>query len=130
MFGLDTNILVRFLVRDDEAQHAAVVAALERDTKAGVTFFVSDLVLAEVIWVLTSRYRCSREEVAGVVRQLDESEELVVESTERVVRALRAYQHGKGGFADHLIGARVGRACGCEEPKLCMQYAPHHHLPP
>ena len=30
MIGLDTNILVRFLVRDDEAQHAAVVAALRR----------------------------------------------------------------------------------------------------
>ena len=107
MIGLDTNILVRFLVRDDEAQHARVVAALQRGVEAGELFFVGDVVLAEVAWVLTSRYRCGREELTSVVRQLTEAEELVFESTERVVRALRAYQHGKGGFADYLIGSRA-----------------------
>lgn len=112
MIGLDTNTLVRFLVRDDEAQHASVVAALRRGTEAGETFFVGDGVLAEVAWVLTSRYRCGRDELAAVVRQLTEAEELVFESTERVVRALRAYQHGKAGFADYLIGSRAQDA-GC-----------------
>ena len=112
MIGLDTNILVRFLVRDDEAQHAAVVAALRRGAEAGETFFVGDVVLAEVCWVLSSRYHCGREELAAVVRQLTEAEELVFESTERVVRALRAYQHGKGGFADYLIESRAQDA-GC-----------------
>lgn len=106
MIGLDTNILVRFLVRDDQAQHESVVAALRRRTQAGETFFVGDVVLAEVAWVLTSRYRCGRDELAAVVRQLTEAEELVFESTERVVRALRAYQHGRAGFADCLIGSR------------------------
>ncbi|RME24984.1 MAG: hypothetical protein D6798_09970 [Deltaproteobacteria bacterium] len=42
-----------------------------------------------------------------VVRQLTEAEELVLESTERVVRALRASQRGKGGFADYLIASRA-----------------------
>lgn len=112
MIGLDTNILVRFLVRDDEAQHAAVVDALRRGAEAGETFFVGDVVLAEVCWVLSSRYRCTRDELAAVVRKLTEAEELVFESTERVVRALRAHQHGKGGFADYLIGSHAHDA-GC-----------------
>jgi predicted nucleic-acid-binding protein len=112
VIGLDTNLLVRFLVRDDEQQHLAVVAALRRGAEAGETFFVGDVVLAEVCWVLASRYRCGREELAAVVRQLTEAEELVFESTERVVRALRAYQHGKGGFADYLTASRAEEA-GC-----------------
>jgi predicted nucleic-acid-binding protein len=70
------------------------------------------VVLAEVACVLTSRYRCGRDELAAVVRQLTEAEELVFESTERVVRALRAYQHGRAGFADCLIGSRAHDA-GC-----------------
>lgn len=112
MIGLDTDTLIRFLVRDDEAQHAVVVAALRRGAEAGETFFVGDVVLAEVCWVLSSRYRCGRGELATVVRQLTEAEELVFESTERVVRALRAYQHGEGAFGDYLIGSRAHDA-GC-----------------
>lgn len=112
MIGLDTNMLVRFLVRDDEAQHAGAVAALRRGAESGETFFVGDVVLAEVAWVLTSRYHCRRDELASVVRQLAETNELVFESTERLVRALRAFQHGKGGFADYLIASRAQDA-GC-----------------
>ena len=114
MIGLDTNTLVRFLVRDDEAQRASVVAALRRGTEAGETFFVGDVVLAEVVWVLTSRYSCGRDEMAAVVRHLTEAEELVFESTERVLRALRAYPYGKGGFAGALIGSSA-RDAGCSK---------------
>ena len=114
MIGLDTNILVRFLVQDDEEQHRQVVAALRRGAEAGESFFVGEVVLAEVAWVLASRYRCGRDEIASVVRQLTEAEELVFDSTERVVRALRSFQNGKGGFADYLIAARAQDA-GCTE---------------
>jgi len=114
VIGLDTNTLVRFLVRDDEVQHRQVVAALRRGSEAGESFFVGEVVLAEVAWVLTSRYRCRRGEIAFVVRQLIEAEELVFESTERVIRALRSFQHGKGGFADYLIAARAQDA-GCAD---------------
>ena len=112
MIGLDANILVRFLVRDDEDQHLRVVELLRRGAVDGETFFVGEVVLAEVVWVLASRYRCTREEIASVVRKLTEAEELVFESTERVVRALRSFERGKGGFADYLIGQRAQDA-GC-----------------
>lgn len=113
MIGLDTNALVRFLVRDDEDQHQRVVELLRRGAAERKVFFVGDVVLAEVVWVLRSRYGCDRDEIASVVRQLSEVEELVFESTSRVVRALRAYEKGAGGFADHLIAERA-RDAGCE----------------
>lgn len=112
MIGLDTNVLVRFLVRDDEEHHQRVVGLLRRGAAEGKVFFVGDVVLAEVVWVLRSRYRCERVEIASVIRQLAEAEELVFESTSRVVRALRAYERGSGGFADHLIAERA-RDAGC-----------------
>ena len=51
MTGLDTNVLVRYLVQDDETQFRAVLALL---LKKKATFFVPDLVLVEADWVLTS----------------------------------------------------------------------------
>ena len=112
MIGLDTNVLVRFLVRDDEEQHRRAVDLLQRGAEEGETFFVGEVVLAEVVWVLVSRYRCRREEIAQVIRQLTEVQELSLESTDRVVRALRAFERGKGGFADYLIAERA-RVAGC-----------------
>jgi len=110
--GLDTNVIVRFLVRDDEDQHQRVVSLLRRGAEAGETFFIGDVVLAEVVWVLSSRYGVTRDEVATVVRQLAEVEELHFESNDRVVRALHAFSRGRGGFADHLI-AEQARDAGC-----------------
>jgi predicted nucleic-acid-binding protein len=111
--GLDTNVLVRFLVRDDEEQHERVVSLLRRGADAGETFFIGDVVLAEVVWVLASRYRVGRDELAAVVRKLAEVEELHFESNDRVVRALHAFRSGRGGFADYLIAERA-RDAGCD----------------
>ena len=112
MIGLDTNILVRLLVRDDEEQHRRTVALLERGTGAGETFFVGDVVLAEVVWVLQARYRLARPEIVGALRALLEAEQVVFESTDRCLRALRRFEAGRGGFADYLIAERASDA-GC-----------------
>ena len=112
MIGLDTSVLVRFLVRDEEEQHQRVVELLRRGADEGETFFVGDIVLAEVVWVLASRYRCTRDEISAVVRQLAEVQELAFDSTDRSVRALRAFEKGKGGFADYLV-AEGTRDAGC-----------------
>jgi predicted nucleic-acid-binding protein len=114
VIGLDTNVLVRFLVRDDDAQHQAAVDLLARGVAAGEQFFIAEVVLAETSWVLASRYRCSREELAAVIRQLVGAEELTFESADRVVRALHAFEQGAAGFADYLIGEHA-RDAGCRE---------------
>jgi len=112
VIGLDTNVLVRFLVRDHEEQHRRALALLQRGVEQGERFFVADVVLAETVWVLSSCYRCERDEIASVIRQLAQAEELDFASTDRVVRALRAFESGRGGFADYLIAERA-RDAGC-----------------
>ncbi|MGV3662465.1 MAG: PIN domain-containing protein [Prosthecobacter sp.] len=53
MTGLDTNILVRYFAQDDETQFRAALRLL---TRKGSLYFISDLVLVEAAWVLTSVY--------------------------------------------------------------------------
>ncbi len=56
MLGIDTNILVSFLVRDDEAQFEKARKLIRREISAGRRVFVNQLVLMETEWVLRSRY--------------------------------------------------------------------------
>ncbi len=60
MIGLDTNVLVRFLVEDDAEQavraKGVVRRAIERDEK----LFVSDVVVCELAWVLERAYGLGR----------------------------------------------------------------------
>ncbi len=113
MIALDTNVLVRFLVKDDEDQHRRAVALLREGLADGETFFVPDVVLAEVVWVLSARYRFIRTEISVAMGSLLSAEGLDFESAERCYRALARFDAGRGGFADYLISERATDA-GCE----------------
>jgi len=99
--GIDTNVLLRFLVRDDEAQFAAAEQFLGRLTPASPGF-VTQLTLAEVVWVLSRRYRFPKDACLAVVRGLIETEVLEFDDGETVVRALALAEDG-ADFADALI---------------------------
>ncbi len=112
MIGLDTNVLVRFLVEDDDEQTAKASALIENAIAKNSTLFISDIVLCETVWVLSSRYRFSRQEIASVLRRLCEVDHLSFAPTSRCVHALVAYAAGKGDFADYMIREQC-IAAGC-----------------
>lgn len=56
MLGIDTNVLVRFLVRDDLAQFEKARQLIEQEVSAGKQVVINQLVLLETEWVLRSRY--------------------------------------------------------------------------
>lgn len=103
MIGLDTNVIVRFLVQDDEVQSplaARLFSRLSRDNPG----FVSLVVLAEVSWVLARAYKASRAELSTAIEGLLRSAELKIENAEAAWRALGVYQASKSAeFADALI---------------------------
>lgn len=113
MIALDTNIVVRLLVQDDTAQAKRVDRLLSRGPDAGEVFFLSDVVLAELAWVLHATYRIKKRDIARAVRELLEAEHLAFESSDRCWRAVRRYEAGSGGLADYLIAERA-RDAGCE----------------
>lgn len=112
MIGLDTNVLVRFLVEDDQAQSAAAAALIERAIDDDEPLFVSDLALCEVVWVLEVSYKVPRAEVHAALRGLLHARHLVFTDGELLARALSAFAAGKGDFADYVIGEHA-HAAGC-----------------
>jgi predicted nucleic-acid-binding protein len=112
MIALDTNVLVRFLVEDDEIQTAKVTSLFEQTIADGTVLFISDVVLCETVWVLTSRYGFSRAEVTAVLRRLLDADHLSFSAPSQPARALAAFSAGKGDFADYVIREH-GLAAGC-----------------
>lgn len=64
MLGIDTKVLVRYLVRDDEAPFERARALIDREATAHGGGLVSLLVLMETEWVLRSRYDLGKTAIA------------------------------------------------------------------
>ena len=109
VIALDTNILVRYLVRDDEEQADLARALLESLTVERPGFVCRE-VTVELVWVLERPYKCSRDRVAAVLEQLVATESLVVEAAADVARAASRYRSGVAGFSDLMILAAAERS--------------------
>lgn len=112
MLGIDTNVLVRFLVRDDEAQFERARKLIKRETSRGEPVFVSQLVLLETEWVLRSRYNATKAEIVTTMSALLESREVQFEEETAVEEAVFVWKKSSAEFADCLIAAHH-RAHGC-----------------
>ena len=112
MIGADTNLLVRFVTRDDPAQARRARRAILDAASAGERIYVSVIVLCELACVLESGYSQSRQRIAEVLSALLETPEMVVEDADLVRRALDELAAGRADFADALIGHRNLKA-GC-----------------
>jgi predicted nucleic-acid-binding protein len=109
VIALDTNVLVRFLTRDEPAQAAAadrVIAGLSADEPG----FVGREVMLELVWVLERAYRLPRAEVIAAVEGLLSAREMEVEATADIAAALIRYGSTGPGFADLMIAAAARRA--------------------
>ena len=113
MIALDTNVLVRYLVEDDAKQTALAAALIERAIADDESLYVSDVVVCEMVWVLSVAYKVGRKEIAAVLRSLFRARHLAFGAVEQLIRALEAYDAGKGDFADYLIREHA-RAADCE----------------
>jgi predicted nucleic-acid-binding protein len=111
MIGLDTNVLVRYIMQDDVKQAAKATKLIEGLTPESPGF-VSLVSIVELFWVLTSCYELGREQLSQVLDVLLRSKQLVIDRADQVVRAMRAYGAGNADLADCLI-ERAAAAAGC-----------------
>jgi len=113
LIGIDTNVLVRYFTQDDEAQGALARRFMERRITRDRPGFVSLVALAELVWVLRSGYRATREEIVHVVEQMLAHAALVVQEASSVWLALDEYELSSADFSDALIAALgAGEGCG------------------
>ncbi|WP_068396818.1 PIN domain-containing protein [Kribbia dieselivorans] len=101
MTGLDTNVLIRFLVRDDEVQFAAAAEVMASLTPAEPGF-ITQVTLVELYWVLARGYQYPREACLAAIGQLVTTASLEFDDGEGVVRALTLAEDG-ADFPDALI---------------------------
>jgi predicted nucleic-acid-binding protein len=111
MIGIDTNVLVRYLVRDDQPQFEKARKLINRELDEEFVV-ISLLVLLETEWVLRSRYELMKTEIAAAFSSLLDTAELSFEDEPSVERAIYVWKDASADFADCLIGARNLRL-GC-----------------
>ena len=106
MRAIDTNLLVRLIVRDAPSQVAAAEAFIAQGA------WVSHLVLAEAVWVLDAVYRRTTGQIATAVRMLLDHRQLSLQDAETVEAALKHF-HGAAApdFSDCLV-VEIARKAG------------------
>jgi predicted nucleic-acid-binding protein len=110
--GLDTNVLVRYLVQDEPLQGRKAAVFITKECSADSPGLINRVVLCEVVWVLETAYRYPRSQVAQALDRILRTSQFEIEDHQDAWSALREYQAGDD-FADALI-AVVNRRLGCE----------------
>lgn len=112
MIGLDTNILLRAVLRDDAKQSPVALTFLSH-LKAERPGLINDVTLAEFVWTLERTADYTRQEIAAALRSMLSSPSYQFLNRIVVSKALTRFEAGKKiGFADALIG-EINRAAGC-----------------
>jgi predicted nucleic-acid-binding protein len=105
MVGLDTNVILRYLLQDDPKQTTLanhIVDQVLSDRNPG---FISLVTVLEMVWVLRSLLKQTPTEIATHLEHLLAAESLEVQNGQQVFEAAFALKRGTGEFEDALIGA-------------------------
>jgi predicted nucleic-acid-binding protein len=113
MIGLDTNIIVRYIMLDDPVQSAKAIRIIEREFTEQDPAFISLATVLETAWVLKSFYELSSQQVAQAMERMLQIESLNIQNEHEVSAATRVLKTGQGSFEDALIGA-LGTWASCD----------------
>ncbi|OWV87034.1 nucleic-acid-binding protein [Rhizobium sp. R635] len=115
MIGLDTNILLRFLLKDDAAKTEKVTALFGSlsDTTPG---YISCITLMECAWFLRQRIKLKREQIMEAISDLLDSADLILEDERVIEETLGIMARTNAEFADVFIALR-NRDAGCMATK-------------
>jgi len=113
MKGIDTNVLVRYMVQDDPTQSKLAARFIERECTRESPGFVNRIVLCELVWVLDGVYRYPKERIIDALEKLLRIDRFMVEDVQSAWSALQKYRSGPADFADYLLGI-LNRRAGCD----------------
>ena len=113
MKALDTNVLVRFLVRDDQQQSEAVYRKFKQTEADKEVLFIPALVVLEAVWVLESVYEATRQEILDSIDQLLLMPILEFEVQSAIRSFVSSARENKVALSDLLI-AHSAKFSGCE----------------
>lgn len=110
MPGLDTNVLVRWILDDDPRQATRVQRLFDEVRELRSQLFVPSTVMLELEWVLRSRYKLEKPTVLGAFNALLETQELEFQDEPALERAISLYRQSSADFADCMHAGQCGSA--------------------
>lgn len=113
MKGIDTNVLVRYLIQDDANQSRQANRFIEKELTKESSIFVNLLVLCELVWVLETAYEYPKESIVNVMEHILKTRQFQFDQPDILQNALRGYKEDGADFADHCI-AHLNKHYGCE----------------
>ena len=113
MIGLDTNVLVRYIMQDDPGQSSRATAIVESLEGVG-SAYITLVSMVELVWVLTASFELTHAQVSQALDGILRTKQFKIENADQVIRALRVFKLGKSDFADCLI-ERSANSAGCDK---------------
>ncbi len=127
MIGIDTNVLLRYVVRDDPVLAATASRIINSALARQEAIHLSVIVLCESFWVLKSRYQFPKLHLLGFLEAIHEEAGFHVENRNLLRKAIEDYRKGPADFADYLIG-HMAHAQGCSTTHTFDQKLKHSTL--
>lgn len=104
MIGLDTNVLVRYLMKDDLKQFVKAEKLIESAIIKKESLHLCLVVICEVVWVLKYHYKLTKEEICSFLGMLLHADHIEIENREVALNSFSDYQTSQADFADCIIG--------------------------
>jgi len=112
MIGLDTNIVIRYLLKDDIKQYNRAEKLISTAIKNRSMLHISLIVLCEIVWVLHYTYELERKEIVHFLATLLHAEQVEIENRQLALNTFEEFQNSQADFADCLIGL-TNHSLGC-----------------
>lgn len=114
MIGIDTNVLVRYITQDDEAQASLATDYIENYCSTGNKIFINHIVICESVWVLKKCYNLSKQRVINVIEHILKISQFSIENPQIIWQALSDYKKAPADFADYVV-SRTNKFYNCDE---------------
>lgn len=113
MKALDTNVLIRFLTKDDKQQAETIYRLFKQAESGKEEFWVSLLVVLETLWVMESVYEIPRQEILDTINELLLMPILKFEAKSAIQDLVASGRESDLDLSDILI-AHSAKFSGCE----------------
>jgi predicted nucleic-acid-binding protein len=128
LIGLDTNVLVRYIVQDDAEQARRAAIFIENEMPKTLPGLISLAVMMELTWVLSRAYGYAKRDIANVLEQLLVTDGFEVETSDIAWAALRAFREGSADFSDYCICIRNRQAGAAHTVTFDRRAAEHEYF--
>jgi predicted nucleic-acid-binding protein len=112
LIGLDTNVVLRYLLQDDRLQTLRVNDLIDRQISEVDPGFINLATVLEIVWVLRSAFQRTPVQIAAHLEHLLAVDLFHIQNEQQVFEAAYALKHGMGEFEDALIGT-LNAWAGC-----------------